>query len=153
MKQKEKIISGVMVIFFIIIIDQLTKFFITDKKIDIISGVLSFRYLKNYGIAFGLGENFKIPIIIINLFIVIIISIFIIKLDLDKKVYICLFMVLGGAISNLIDRIFRGFVIDFFYIEFSHFPVFNIADIFIILGILLFTLYYIISIIKLHFTM
>ena len=144
MKQKEKIISGVIVIFFIIIIDQLTKFFIADKKIDIISGVVSFRYLKNYGIAFGLGENFKIPIIIINLFIVIIISIFIIKLDLDKKVYICLFMVLGGAISNLIDRIFRGFVVDFLNIKLLKIPVFNIADIFITLGIIFLIFYCII---------
>ena len=52
-----------------------------------------------------------------------------------------LLLVAGGAIGNLLDRIFHGYVVDMFYFELIDFPVFNIADIFIVIGGVLFAYY------------
>ena len=118
----------------IIIIDQLSKNLIIDKNISIISKFLEFNYTQNTGGAFEVGKiNY---IIIISIFIIIgIIAFLIIE---NKKItnYISFIILLSGSISNLIDRIFRGFVIDFIDINLFNFPNFNIADICIILGVI-----------------
>ena len=148
MKKKKKLIVGTIMILTIILIDQLMKFFLTNKNVDIIPGILTFKYLKNYGVAFGFGKNINTPVIFINLTLVALILILLVKIDFEKKICIPLFMVIGGAISNCIDRIFRGFIVDFFYVRFFKFPVFNAADIFISIGILSLMLFVFISLFK-----
>ncbi len=148
MKEKKKIIIGTAIILAVIVIDQLMKFFLTNKNVDIIPGILTFRYLKNYGVAFGFGKNINTPVIFINLTLVALILILLVKIDFEKKICIPLFMIVGGAISNCIDRIFRGFIVDFFYVRFFKFPVFNVADIFITVGILSLMLFVFVSLFK-----
>ena len=148
MKEKKKIIIGTAIILAVIAIDQLMKFFLTNKNVDIIPGILTFRYLKNYGVAFGFGKNINTPVIFINLTLVALILILLVKIDFEKKICIPLFMIVGGAISNCIDRIFRGFIVDFFYVRFFKFPVFNVADIFITVGILSLMLFVFVSLFK-----
>ena len=118
----------------IIIIDQLSKNLIIDKNISIISKFLEFNYTQNTGGAFGVGKiNY---IIIISIFIIIGIIAFLIIENKKNTNYISFIILLSGSISNLIDRIFRGFVIDFIDINLFNFPNFNIADICIILGVI-----------------
>lgn len=108
-----------------------------NKNITLIPNLMEFTYTKNTGAAFGIGSNNIIMVIIVN----VIILGFIIKFlkDNSKKVdfpiIISLVLILSGAIGNLIDRLFRGFVIDFIDINVLNFPNFNIADISIVLGI------------------
>lgn len=133
---KKKIISIVIGIA-IIVLDQLTKMVLINKNITLIPNLMEFTYTKNTGAAFGIGSNNIIMVIIVN----VIILGFIIKFlkDNSKKVdfsiIVSLVLILSGAIGNLIDRLFRGFVIDFIDINVFNFPNFNIADISIVLGI------------------
>ena len=51
-------------------------------------------------------------------------------------------LVLGGGIGNMIDRIFRGYVVDMFDLQFMDYPIFNLADIFVVAGVILGAVYY-----------
>ena len=131
----------IILVILLIVIDQISKFYIVEnigKEIkNIIPNVLNFTYVENRGGAFGIGQNSTMMFVLVNIIILgIIIRFMIIQKDrIDRKTQIILTMILAGGISNLIDRIARGFVLDF--IDFSpiiSFPVFNIADILIVIG-------------------
>lgn len=129
------IIAGVI----IFIIDQITKALLIEKNFIIIPNILDFTYTKNTGAAFGIGSNNIFFIILVN----VVILGFIIKFlkgrkeDVDFKILISLVLILTGGIGNLVDRIFRGYVVDFIDINIFNFPNFNIADISITLGIII----------------
>lgn len=119
----------------LIIIDQIVKILMIDKILIVIPGFLNFTYTKNLGAAFGLGN--PVMVLIVNILLVVGIIIFIIKYKDKITSYIPITMLLAGAIGNLIDRIFRGYVIDFIDINLFNFPVFNIADICVVLGVII----------------
>lgn len=129
MKLKHYIIGIV-----IVIIDQLSKILIINKKIPVIPNFLEFNYTQNTGGAFGIGRiNF---ILIISIIIIIVIIVFLIKENTKITNYIPFVLLLSGSIGNLIDRIFKGYVIDFIDINILDFPNFNIADISIVSGVI-----------------
>ena len=138
--KKEKIIQ-ILEIIILIVIDQIIKFFVFSKKLDLpinlINNILDLNYVENFGIAFGMAKGGLIAFIAINVIIIGIMFYFLFfqKEELSKIKAICLTIISAGGIGNLIDRIFRGYVID--YIDFSKivsFPVFNFADILIVTG-------------------
>ena len=119
----------------IILVDQLSKILISNKNILIIKNFLELNYTQNTGGAFGIG---RINIILIFSIIFIIgIVIFLIKENKNITNYIPFILILSGSLGNLIDRILRGYVIDFIDIKLFNFPNFNIADISIVLGIII----------------
>ncbi len=136
-------------IFFLILsifsIDRLTKYWIVNKLdsgIDIsVTSFLSFNLVKNEGIAFGLFSfNQKIyynSLTILIFIIVMVIFWMIIKSNGLEKIGFSL--VFGGAVGNLFDRIFYSSVPDFIDIHFGNFHwfIFNVADIFITLGVII----------------
>ena len=129
MKLKHYIIGTI-----IVIIDQLSKFLVIDKNISIIPNFIEFNYTQNTGGAFGIGRiNF---ILIISIIIIIGIIVFLIKENTKITNYIPFVLLLSGSIGNLIDRIFKGYVIDFIDINILDFPNFNIADISIVSGVI-----------------
>ena len=123
---------------FIVLIDQFTKYLMFyNKKLFINKDFLLFKldFVKNYGAAFKIFSGSRIFLS----FISIIFSILLIYLMLWKNNLMVLDLysysfILGGTIGNGIDRIFKGFVIDFINLNFINFPVFNIADISINVG-------------------
>ena len=127
---------------FIILIDQFTKYLMFNNyKIFINKNFILFRldFVKNYGAAFNLFSGSRIFLSIIS----IVFSILLIYLILKKKNlnYFDLYsytFILGGTIGNGMDRILKGFVIDFINLNFINFPVFNIADISINIGFIFF---------------
>ena len=119
----------------IILIDQLVKNMIINKSITIIPNFLSLDYTQNRGGAFGIG-NISI-ITIFSIAIIIGIIIFLIKENKKISNLIPFTLILSGSIGNLIDRIFRGFVIDYIDVNIFNFPNFNIADICIVTGVFL----------------
>lgn len=119
----------------IIVLDQLTKILLINKNFVIIPNFLKLTYTENNGAAFGIGTRYIIMIISI----LIIVGIIIYMIHERKKGinYIPCVLVLSGSVANLIDRIFRGFVVDYIDINLFNFPNFNIADICITVGIVL----------------
>lgn len=133
------IIAGI-----IIIIDQLLKVlaikFCSNSNIDILSGIVSITKIDNTGIAFGLNEGNLKNIIITSFIIFFMIRyLFTQKKFINKITLTTVDFIIAGGISNILDRIFRGGVIDF--IKISNFPVFNLADICIVVGCILFGVY------------
>ena len=130
----------------ILLIDQLTKALVIEQNLIVIPNIINITYTENTGMAFGIGQNNLFFIIIINIIVLgIIIKLIKEKQEqIDLKILTSLILILSGGIGNLIDRIFRGYVVDFIDINFMSFPNFNIADISITVGILIL----IISIIK-----
>ena len=119
----------------IIIIDQLLKVMLTNKSFVIIPNFLNITYTQNRGGAFGLGTINLITIL--SVIIIIGILIYIIHERKNKINFIPLILILSGSIGNLIDRIFRGFVVDYIDVNLFNFPNFNFADICIVLGLLI----------------
>ena len=123
---------------FIILIDQFTKnLMFNNYKIFINKDFLLFRldFVKNYGAAFNIFSGSRILLS----FISIVFSILLIYLILSKNTLKSLDLysysfILGGTIGNGMDRILKGFVIDFINLNIINFPVFNIADISINIG-------------------
>ncbi|NQT49549.1 signal peptidase II [Candidatus Kuenenbacteria bacterium] len=131
----------------IIVLDQLTKFIIKQKVpgqgIFVVNGTflqIKLEQLENKFIAFGLA----IPETLIYLFLTIIVLalLYLLYKSIHEKHLswtIVLSIILGGAVSNIIDRIWHGAVLDFFSISFYNFtwPSFNLADVAIVVAVII----------------
>ena len=123
---------------FIVLIDQFTKYLMSyNNKLFINKDFLLFKldFVKNYGAAFNIFSGSRVFLSLIS----IIFSILLIYLILRKNTFNLFDLsaysfILGGTIGNGIDRILRGFVIDFINLNIINFPVFNVADISINIG-------------------
>ena len=136
MNKKKSIIIGIIILVIIIFLDQITKMILIDKNINIIPGFLRFNYTENIGVAFNIGSNYIVMIMLVDIIILGLIIKFIKENELNLKILLSLFIILAGGISNLVDRLFRGYVVDFIDINLFNFPSFNLADISIVLGII-----------------
>ncbi|OUX63369.1 MAG: signal peptidase II [bacterium TMED274] len=133
----------------IVVLDQLSKFIVHSSmnlydSFNVIPYLLNFTYIRNEGIAFGINfPGGKIFFIIFP----ILITFYLISLLKNKEFedypsQVALYLIIGGAIGNILDRIFRGYVVDFIdvHINGNHWYVFNIADSAVTIG-LFFLLY------------
>ena len=123
---------------FILLIDQFTKYLMFyNYKIFINNNFLLFKldYVKNYGAAFNIFSGNRIFLSCISIIFSILLTYLILKKNTLNifELYSYSF-ILGGTLGNGIDRILRGFVIDFININTINFHVFNIADISINIG-------------------
>lgn len=109
--------------------------FSPGEMIDIIPGFFQLTYVRNYGAAFGILRYHTSIFIVISLFMVFVVIIFGPRFISTRYVMLrfAMALLLGGTLGNLSDRIVRGYVVDFF--DFLFWPVFNISDIAIVLGI------------------
>ena len=132
-------LSGLIVVFW----DLFLKYFTDGMDQTLINGILSFVSSHNTGAAWSIFSNSTTFLIIIS--IVFIIGILIFNYFYKNKTYfyaISLGLVLSGAICNLLDRIKYGYVRDFIKLEFMNFPIFNIADCAITVGVILLCVYF-----------
>ncbi|MBR2241208.1 MAG: signal peptidase II [Clostridia bacterium] len=128
----------------LIFVDQLTKLAVIDnlkdKSITIIKDILNFTYCENRGVAFSIGNGHVPTFIVVNLIIICVLTVYYEKnkeefQSLLNKIFFT--MVIAGGASNLVDRVLRGFVVDFIDINgLFDFAIFNIADVFIVVGII-----------------
>lgn len=131
MKNK-KIKLMIFLIIIFLLLDQLSKILAINFN-NLKLGFIQIENVYNDGIAFGMNSGNLSNAILVFLVICIIINfVYNQKEKLDNKTAIALSMVISGGIGNLIDRIFRGGVFDF--IKIWNFPVFNLADCFIVVG-------------------
>ena len=150
MKRKPYIIA-----FLFFIIDLISKQIITHtfslgKSIEVIKNFFYLTYTKNTGAAWSILKDQRILLLIITVFVLFLINQFMNKETLSKIENITYGMIIGGILGNLFDRVFFEAVIDFldFRIFGYNYPVFNFADTFIVIGIILMI---IISIRKEHY--
>lgn len=139
-----------MIIFIIvtsIILDRLTKYLAVKflaglPTLPIIKNVIHLTYTRNTGAAFSIFSGKTMYLALFTLVVVVALTFFLIsqkKKNPDKKMYLySIAMMIGGAIGNMIDRFFLGYVVDFIDFTLINFAVFNVADIFITIGGILF---------------
>lgn len=127
----------------ILIIDIISKLVVSNlmlenQSIRIIDNLFYITYVRNTGVAFSLLEGNVFLIVIMTLIVIVLLVKYINSKCFNLVESIIYGFVVGGAIGNLIDRIFYGYVVDFFdvYIFGYDFPIFNVADIAIVLGIM-----------------
>lgn len=137
------------IIFLILIIDLLSKHFFTETNQVLIPGVIKLFYTQNTGAAWSIFEGNQTMLIIISVLSIILIKIY---AFFEKSNYLFLHVslgfILGGALGNLFDRVIFGYVRDFIKFEFINFPVFNIADAFLTIGVFFLIISYIILMIR-----
>lgn len=129
-----------------IILDQYTKYLAAlhlkdQEPFIIIKGVFQLQYLENRGAAFGMMQNKQYFFVIGALFVVFLLGWWYGKIPFTRHflpVRICAVLICSGALGNMIDRIFHQYVIDFFYFELIDFPIFNVADIYVVVACFLF---------------
>ena len=126
---------------FIVLIDQFTKYLMFDNhKLFINKDFLLFKldFVKNYGAAFNIFSGSRIFLSLISIiFTILLIYLLFRKNTLNIFELYAYSFILGGTIGNGIDRIYRGFVVDFINLNSINFPVFNIADISINIGFII----------------
>jgi signal peptidase II len=102
--------------------------------------VFVLQYLENRGAAFGMLQNQRIFLVSLTVLILAAVLIFYMKLPSKPKLtpLRCSAVLLAaGAVGNLSDRIVRGYVIDFFYVKIINFPIFNVADCYVVVAAIL----------------
>lgn len=139
LKENRILIYSILVIILLVAIDQTSKFLIIHNsvKATLIKNVLAITYVENRGGAFGVGQNSTFMFIVTNIVVLglIIRFIYLQRELIDKTTLNMLLVILAGGFSNLIDRLIRGFVVDFINLfPFTNFPKFNIADMYITIG-------------------
>ncbi|MFA5780140.1 MAG: signal peptidase II [Elusimicrobiota bacterium] len=141
--------KSIIIIFAVFILDRITKYFIVKnfylgESAAVIKNVFHITYITNTGTAFGMLQKYGNILLAFSVVAIILISILIfIKKDISGLNQIAFSLILGGAFGNLFDRIFRGEIIDF--LDFRIWPIFNVADSSITMGIILLFLYSIFS--------
>ena len=150
-RNSKYLLSYVMAIFFCglgIFLDQFTKYLAVRylKPIGnypLIPGVFSLQYLENRGAAFGIMQGQKPFLITMTILILLVVGWIYFKMPHTKRFYplrLVSILLVAGAVGNLIDRIRLRFVVDFFFFELINFPVFNVADIFVVVACILFVI-------------
>lgn len=142
--KREYIVLVVVVI--LVVLDQITKIAaIHHNETFLIPNILKITIVQNRSGAFGVGGENIFLFIITNIIVLGMIIRFILtqKQNIDHKTIVSLTLVLSGGFSNLMDRLIRGYVVD--YLDISQiipFPKFNLADSYIVIGWILFALFF-----------
>lgn len=134
---------------FIVLLDQASKYLLTMQMsgggtVELLPGLVRLEYVRNTGAAFSFLSDMRWVLVAVSAVVSVLILVGLIRYR-DKMGWagkLGLAAVLGGAVSNLFDRALFGYVSDFFEFEFVRFAVFNVADIFITVGGVVFCLWY-----------
>ncbi|MFQ5902715.1 MAG: signal peptidase II [Candidatus Binatia bacterium] len=148
MTAKNKLVCNLLV--YIVLLDQASKAIVSrmmplNHSIPVIENLFNLTYIRNTGAAFGILAQsdalFRLPFLVLfSLFAIGFIVVMLRRLpEREKWLITALTFIMGGAVGNLLDRLFYGEVIDFldFYWSRFHWPTFNFADSFISLGVMI----------------
>lgn len=143
--KKISIIYSIVFIVILIGLDQFTKILAVNhlmgkEDVVLIPGVLQLHYLENTGAAFSILEGQQWLFAVATPVLLIIMCYILIRMPALKKYtvldYIIIFLI-AGAIGNYIDRISNNYVVDFIYFSLINFPVFNVADCYVTVSVIL----------------
>ena len=128
----------------LLVLDRLSKMWaestLMSGDITVWDGVFSFHYLENRGAAWGFFQNAFWLFYVITAVAVVVMAFLYARIPFQKRYWFLRFLLVAlcaGAVGNFIDRAMYHYVIDFLYIELIHFPVFNVADIYVTCSVVL----------------
>ena len=129
-----------LVMFAIVLLDQLVKHLTVaniplNTSEPLLSGVLSLAHIRNYGAAWSIFIGQRLFFIVISFISLILMGYMFKKLWHNWGYALGLALLIGGTLGNLIDRIFLGYVIDMVSLDFINFPIFNVADAALTVGV------------------
>lgn len=132
----------------LILLDQGTKLWALAslkpiQRITLVKGFMDLEFVENTGVAMGMLDGQRWLILITTVAITVGLIWFYRTMPKKKEYFplrVSLVLVLSGAIGNIIDRLFRGYVVDFFKFTFVRWYVFNVADIYVVVGVILLAL-------------
>ena len=135
-------LCGALVLAFL---DQLIKYLVVIfispmnlPQVEVIPGVLSLTYVDNPGIAWSMFmDHPELLTIATGVMMVALLVFLFTKFVRSGVLIVFLTLVLGGGLGNLADRVFRGSVVDYLHLEFVNFPIFNLADCLVVVGVIL----------------
>lgn len=138
----------ILAVIVLILLDQGTKLWALASlkpihNMTLIEGFMDLTFVENRGVAFGMFSGQRWFILLLTGIIAVGLSWFYVTMPKKREYFplrIALVLVLSGAVGNIIDRLFRGYVVDFFEFTFFEWPVFNVADIYVVAGVILLAL-------------
>lgn len=114
------------------------------ESFPVIKNVFNITYVKNTGASFGMLSGARWFFVALTVFLIAAIIYYIIKNKVTSKLFmLSAAFVIGGGIGNLIDRVLTGAVVDFFDFCLINFAIFNVADCFVVVGVILMAIYFI----------
>lgn len=128
--------------------DQFTKYLAVTRlkdqpAIELIDGIFELRYLENRGAAFGMMQGMQAVFVIGAAVICAVIVILYMRMPAGRKylpLKICAVLLCAGAVGNVIDRVRQNYVVDFLYFKLIDFPIFNVADCYVVIACIAFVL-------------
>ena len=131
-----------------VIVDQVVKMWIVNNfslhdGMELIKGLVSILYVRNTGAAWGMFEGKMVFYLITAVAVGTLLYLMFKEKGKSKLLLSAYSLILAGAVGNFIDRIRLGYVVDMFKFEFIDFPIFNVADICLTIGVI-FLFYYVI---------
>ena len=105
-----------------------------QSDVILIPGVFQLHYLENRGAAFGIFQGKRVIFLIITIIILVFLAYCFWRIPYTRKYATLrgvLVLIAAGAVGNFIDRMCKGYVVDFFYFKVINFPIFNVADIYV----------------------
>ena len=128
--------------------DQAVKWYVVShlalyESAPLLPGVVELYYIQNTGGGFSILENHTWLLTAVTALLMLIIAAMLVKKVFSHPLAMwTLTAVLGGGLGNLIDRVRLGYVVDMFNFQFINYPVFNVADILVVCGVIGFAAYY-----------
>ncbi len=153
MKSKERsakvkpafcILTGIIGFILLTLFDHLTKRWAVlhlagKDPIVLIKNVFQLRYLENRGAAFGIMQGRAVLFIVITILVLAVIVFLYARIPLERKfriLRVLMVLIAAGAVGNFIDRVSQNYVVDFFYFNLINFPIFNVADTYVTVSII-----------------
>lgn len=133
----------------VVLLDYITKRIVSGnmvlyQSIPVIKGVFNITYVKNSGASFGMMAGARWFFVAVTVILIAAVIYYAVKNKITDKLFlVSASFVVGGGIGNLIDRIATGAVVDFFDFCLINFAIFNVADCFVVVGVILMAIYYI----------
>ena len=128
------------IVFGTVCVDQLLKYIVNSRRLDFGNDLIRIHFVKNTGAGFGILQNQTVLLAIISFIVTVLLISQYKKIPQERFPQIIFGLFLGGVMGNFIDRLLRGYVIDF--IDISFWPVFNIADASITVAVIGILVYY-----------
>lgn len=124
----------------LVALDQLVKYLVVQNiplghHVPFLPYILDLTYVQNTGAAFSMFAQHTWILTLISLVMSVVLAVALVKKFFRHPLgRVCLSLLLAGAVGNLIDRAFQGYVVDMFHVLFMEFAVFNVADICVVVG-------------------